>query len=148
MAAAEGAAPILQRGKVSAGRHLVVDRRSGVKRDLKHGPRIRDVTPPPPAADGSCIGPNKRSAAVEFRVTMEALAEEERVAGAVLDVSNANAAADPEDAVPGHARKDRRTARMDRALAGVAAITAQPIETPGPRGTSGSFCREFPYGFR
>src|SRR4051812_19300027 len=101
-------------------RHPVVDRRGGVERDLKHGPRIRDVTPPPPAADGSGIGPNKRSEAVEFRVVVEALAEEERVAGAVRDVVQANVAAEVEGAVPADAGKGRRAARMDRALAGVA----------------------------
>src|SRR5262249_26265617 len=100
MAAAEGACPILQRGKVCPGRHPVVDRRGTVERDLKHGPCIRNVTPSPPAADGSCIGPNKRSAAVEFRVKMEALAEEARVAGAVIDVRKAHTALNPEDAVP------------------------------------------------
>src|SRR5215213_1148937 len=57
---------------------------------------------------------------------MVALAEEEGVAGAISDVRNANAAVNPEDAVPRDIRK--------RPRAGVAAITAHPIETPGPRG--------------
>src|SRR5262245_20705846 len=145
MAAAEGAGPILQRGSTSPGQHPVVDRYGGAERDLGIGPHVRDVTPPPDAAEESYSGPKFGLLAVEFRVTMVALAEEERVAGAVGDVPNTNVAANVEDAVPGHA------GRMDRPFAGVAAITAYPMETPGPRGRRGwvgERFREFHHGFR
>src|SRR5262245_33939342 len=114
MAAAEGAEPILQRGEVSPGRHLVVDRRGGVQRDAPHDPRPRGPTPPAPDGDGSCYGPKIGTQAVEFRVAVVALAEEEGVAGAVDDVRHANAAVKPEDAVAGHAGKSRRTACKNR----------------------------------
>src|SRR5262245_19110045 len=132
MAAAEGAGPILQRGVIPPGRHPIVDRLGGAERDVGHGPRVRDVTPHPPLGRGRRTGENNVVQAVEFRITMVALAEEERVAGAVGDVLHANATVNEEDAVPGHARKIRRTTRKNRPFAGVAAITAHPIETKGP----------------
>ena len=55
------------------------------------------------------------------------------VAAAVGDVRQPNVAVDVEDAVPRHSRKSRRDARLDRPVAGVAAVTAHPIETAGPR---------------
>src|SRR5262249_32294020 len=75
-------------------------------------------------------------------------AEEEGVAVAVGDVCKANAAVDPEDAVPRYAGKSRWRARRNRPRAGVAAITAHPIETPGPRGGAPGRRREFRHGFR
>src|SRR5207249_2784114 len=83
---------------------------------------------------------------VVFGIVVVALAEEERVTGAVADVGQANVAVDEEDAVPRHARIIRWTARMNRPLAGVAAITAHPVETPGPRGGQGLL--ELPHGLR
>src|SRR4029077_12392253 len=100
MGTAEGATPILQCGKVSFGRNPVVDRRSGVESDLKHEPRVRDVSPPSPAADGSCIRPKKRSEAVEFGIAMETLAKEQCVAGAVRDVVQVIFTVEVEDPVP------------------------------------------------
>src|SRR5262249_24602697 len=126
MAAAEGAGPILQGEEISPRRHPVVDRHGSAERDAPHGPQGRDETPLPPDGDGIYSGPNIGTAAVEFRIVMDALAEEERVAGAVGDVRQADAAVNEEDAVPGHA------GRTNRPFAGVAAITAQPIETKGP----------------
>src|SRR5262245_44568341 len=82
-------------------------------------------------------------AALPFRITMDALAKEECVAGAVGDVLHANATVNEEDAVP----TMQRTARTNRARAGVAAITAYPIETATP-GRGGEDCsREFHDGF-
>src|SRR5262245_31196035 len=78
---------------------------------------------------------------------MVALAEQERVTAAVGDVRQANAAVKEEDAVPRDAGKIRRTARTHRALAGAAAITAHPIETPGPRWGEPGRCREFHHAF-
>src|SRR5215475_13215466 len=77
---------------------------------------------------------------------MVALAEEERVTGAVGDVRKADAAVKPEDAVPADAGKSRRTARKDRPFAGVAAVTALPIEAPGP--IVGPYTRVFRHGVR
>src|SRR5262249_26035712 len=77
---------------------------------------------------------------------MVALAEEERVTGAVGDVRQANEAVKKEDAVPGQSGIIRRTAKSTRPFAAVAAITAHPIETPGPR--RGARCRELPHGLR
>src|SRR5262245_17381611 len=81
---------------------------------------------------------------------MVALAEEEGVTTAVAvdDVGQANAAVNPEDAVPRYAGKSRCSACWDRARAGVAAITSHPIETPGPRrGAPVGFC-ELRHGVR
>src|SRR5262245_23141150 len=86
MAAAEGAGPILQRGEISPGRHPVVDRHGGVERDAPIGRRVRDEPPLPPAGGVTCCGPNYGPAAVKFRIMMDALAEEERVASPVGDV--------------------------------------------------------------
>src|SRR5262245_16958307 len=69
---------------------------------------------------------------------MVALTEEEGVTGAVGDVQNANAAVNPEDAFPRYSGKSRWIARMHRVLAGVADITAHPIETLAPRGAEPS----------
>src|SRR5262249_13911360 len=134
VAAAEGADPIIQRLTISAGRHPVVDRRSSMKHDVCHRPLVLDVIPTPQCAYGKYSGQKNGLEAVEFRVTMVALAEEEGVSGAVGDVLKANAAVNPEDAVPRYAGKSRGTAHRNRALAGAAAITAHPVETPGPRG--------------
>src|SRR5262249_29210238 len=101
--------------------------------------RPRDPTPLPNLSDGSYSGRNNGLTAVVFRITMVALTEEERVRGAVGDVLNANAAVNPEDAVPRYTGRIRWSARRHRARAGVAAITAHPIETPRPRG--GDRCR-------
>src|SRR5262245_32701174 len=103
MAAAEGAVPILQRGKCSPGRHPVVDRHRGAEGDVGIGPYVRDVTPLPNAGEWRCSGPNNGLLAAVFRIVMKALAKEERVTGAVGDVRQPNAAANEEDAVPGHA---------------------------------------------
>src|SRR5262249_24560082 len=101
MAAAEGAAPILQRGHSSPARHLIVDRLGSAERDIGIGPHVGDVTPPPKAGDRRYSGPNNGLLSVEFRIVMVALAEEDRVAGAVGDVLHANATVNEEDAVPG-----------------------------------------------
>src|SRR5262245_61480023 len=133
MAAAEGGGPIQQRQSVSPGRRPVVDRHSTVKSAVYPDPRrARDETPLPELSDGSDCGQNTFSAEVEFRIKMVALAEEEGVTGAVCDVRNANAAVDPEDAVPAQAGKTRRIPRGKRARAGAAAIATHPIEAPGP----------------
>src|SRR5262249_62079464 len=95
----------------------------------------------PNLTDRSYPKKKKGLKAIVFRIPMVALAEQEGVTGAVGDVRNANTAVDPEDAVP-----RRRTARSKRPRAGVAAITAHPIETVGPRG--GLRCCEFHHGFR
>src|SRR5262245_65691534 len=101
MAAAEGGGPIQQRQSVSPGRRPVVDRRSTVKSDVNHDARrARDETPLPELSDGSDSGQNNGSAEVELRITMVALAEQEGVTRAVCEVPKANAAVDPEDAVP------------------------------------------------
>src|SRR5262245_58869221 len=100
MAAAERAGPIIQRQQISPGRHLVVDRYSAVKRDVGHDPRASDETPPPQFAYGKCSGPQNGLADVELRIAMVALAEQERGTRPVRDVVKANAAVDPEDAVP------------------------------------------------
>src|SRR5262249_8010599 len=101
MAAAEGAVSILQCGNLAPGRHPVVDRHRGAERDLGIGPHVRDVTPLPNVGERGCSRPNNGLLAAVFRIVMEALAEEERATGAVLDVQQANAAANEEDAVPG-----------------------------------------------
>src|SRR5262245_50386417 len=129
VAAAEGALPIKQRGGISVGRHPVVDRCSAVKHDVSHDPRRPcDPTPLPDLSDGSYTGLNIGYALVVCRITMVALAEEEGVSGAVGYVRNANAAVNPENAVPRYAGKSRCSANRNRACAGVAAITAHPIE--------------------
>ena len=54
MAAAEGADPIEKRGGISPGRHLVINRRGCVERNLCHDPRrTRDKTPLSNLSDGS-----------------------------------------------------------------------------------------------
>src|SRR5262249_14004840 len=121
MAAAEGTAPILQRGHISPARHPVVDWRLRAERDLEIGPEVRDVAPPPNAAERRYSGPNNERLAVEFRIVMIALAEEERVTGAVTDVRQPNTPVNEEDAVLGHA------GQRNRPCAGVAAVTAHPI---------------------
>src|SRR5262245_37750899 len=138
MAAAEGAGPILQCGEISPSWHPVVDRHGAVERDAPIGRRVRDEPPLPLAGSGKCYAPNIGPAAVEFRITMVALAEEERVTGAVGDVRQANAAVKKEDAVPAQSGIIRRIAISTRPFAAVAAITAQPIETQGPRRGGGS----------
>src|SRR5262245_35815982 len=101
VAAAEGAEAILQRQSVSLDRHPVVDRHSAVKREVPHDPpRTREETPLPNLIDGSYSGHNNGLAEVVFRIPMVALTKEKRVTGAVGDVRDANAAANPEDAVP------------------------------------------------
>src|SRR5262245_47407444 len=137
MTAAEGAEPILHRGIISLRRHPVVDRHGGAQRGLRDAQR--DPPPLPPAGEGTYGGKEKGFAAVVFRVAMETLAEEERGAGAVRDVPQTNASVKGEDAVPGQAGKGRRSARMKRPLAGVAAITGHRIETPRPE--RGGLCR-------
>src|SRR5262249_34329220 len=99
-----------------------------------------------PVVGGTYRGKEKGFGAVVFRVAMETLAEEERGAGAVRDVPQSNASVKGEDAVPGQAGKGRRSARMKRPLAGVAAITGHRIETPRPE--RGGLCRDFHHGFR
>src|SRR5262249_17386418 len=134
---------------VSPDRHLVVDRHSAVKRDVPHDPRRpRDETPLPNLSDGSYSGQNNGLAEVVFRITMVALAEQERITGAVAvgDLGQANAAFNPKDAVQRYAGKSPWSANRTRARAGVAAITAHPIETPGP--TGGDPCFEFYHGCR
>src|SRR5262249_3637349 len=117
----------------SPARRPVVDWCSTVKSDVCHDPRrAHGETPLPELSDGSDSGQNNGLAAVEFRITMVALAEEQRVTAAVGDVRQANAAIDEEDAVPAQAGKIRRIAQGKRARAGAAAITTHPIETPGP----------------
>src|SRR5262245_51965338 len=100
MAAAEGGGPIKQRQTISPGRHFVVDRYSAAKRDIGHAPLGRDETPPPQFAYRKCSGLQNGLADVELRIAMVALAEQERETGAVGDVLKANAAVDPEEAVP------------------------------------------------
>src|SRR5262249_32440898 len=75
-------------------------------------------------------GKNNGLTVVVRRITMVALTEEESVRGAVRDVGQANAAVDPEDAVP------RYVGKIKRPRAGVAAITAHPVGTPGPLRTA------------
>src|SRR5262249_34533478 len=85
---------------------------------------------PPNLGDGRDSGENDGLTAVVFRITMVALTEEEGVTSAVHDVRNANAAVNPEDAVPRYVGKSKRP------RAGVPAITAHPVETPDPTGTA------------
>ena len=131
MAAAEGAGSIVE--TICRGRRLVVDLRGGVKRDVGHGPYACDEAPLSQFGHGSFSGNNNGLEAVEFGIVMEALAEEERLTAAVGDVREANGAVKEEDAVTRDARKIRRRAWIHRALAGAAAVTAHPIETPGPQ---------------
>src|SRR5262245_36535723 len=69
---------------------------------------------------------------------MVAFAEEERVAGAVRDFRQANAAADEKDAVLGQVLK------RIRPITAVAAVTVHRIEAPGP--SWGDVSLEFRYG--
>src|SRR5262245_66422137 len=108
MAAAEGAVSILQCGNLAPGRHPVVDRHRGAARDVGIGPHVRDVTPLPNVGERGCSRPNNGLLAVEFRITMQALTEEERVTAAVGDVSHPNDAVDDNGAVPGHAERKHR----------------------------------------
>src|SRR5262249_16173126 len=86
MAAAEGADPIQQRGQIAPRQHFVIDRHSGAERDLPPDVHACDVRPLSKAAEGTCTGRNTEPEGLLFRVTMVALAEEERVTGAVGDV--------------------------------------------------------------
>src|SRR5262249_3299423 len=75
IAAAEGAEPILHRGEIAVGRHLVVDRPGAVERDVADA--LGDETPLPKAGEGTILGEIKGFEALEFRIAMETLAEEE-----------------------------------------------------------------------
>ena len=150
MAAAECAGPILHREAIRRGRRLVVDLRGGVQRDVCHGAAYaRDETPPSQRGHGSDSGQDNRLEQIKLGIVMEALAEEERLTAAVGDLGEANGAVDEEDAVPRDARKIGWRARRNRALAGVAAVAAHPIEPPGPRrGERGVRCGHFHDAFR
>src|SRR5262249_16960124 len=119
MAAAEGAGPVPYHGGIPRRRHLrhlVVDRHGCAERDVPHGSLIRDVGPPSPMAYGRSSRQYHGLEEVVFRIAVVALAEEERVAAAIGDIRQANAAVNEEDAVPRHSRKIRRTARLNRPL--------------------------------
>jgi hypothetical protein len=73
------------------------------------------------------------------------LAEEERVAAAVGDIRQADAAADEEDAVLAQTGEVRQAARQDRPRPGITAIAADPVDPTGPQG-DGIIGRELPDG--
>src|SRR5262245_385425 len=129
MAAAEGAASIIQVGDISVRRHLVVDLHGGAERDLPHGPswRRRGSPPPPLAAFARGWGPQSGAAPVDVRSATIALAEGDGVARAAVDVPHANVAVNPEEAVSSQVARIRCRARRTRPFAGVAAITTMPI---------------------
>ena len=90
MAATEDAGPILDCGKVAAGRHPVVDLLGSAERDIPARSVVRDESPPSPTGHGRCgigrCGPDYRFLAFVFRIFVKALAEKERVTGAVSDI--------------------------------------------------------------
>src|SRR5258708_4257151 len=121
MAAAESTQTILMRGVVTDGsgsRHPVVDRDTAAEHDVAQGRRGRHVAPQSPIGEGIVGG------AVELRVMVRALAEEEGVTGAVGDISDANDAVDAKEAIPGEVGIYRSRSRGERALAGIAAVTS------------------------
>src|SRR5947208_16161534 len=99
MAAAKDAGPILERGEIASGLHVVVDRLGSTERDVPAGPLSGDEPPSPPASHGRSVLPDQGSLAFVFHVFMKALAEEERVTGAVGNILQPNATADEDDAI-------------------------------------------------
>src|SRR5262249_18010038 len=106
VAAAEGAGPVEKCGDISVGPHFVVDRHGGMERDT-HRPHVRNETPHPQLSHTTSSRAKNELEAVELRIPMVALAEEERVTFAVGDVRQTDNAVDVEDAVPAHVRKVR-----------------------------------------
>src|SRR5262249_16072178 len=137
MATAEGTGSIKHLRHTSTARHLVIDRHSGVERDVYQATHVRDGTPPPNVREGSSSGQNMGLEVVVFRVAVGALAEQDRLTGTGGDFRKANAAVKKENAVPAH------SVRGKQSLARVAAITAHSIETSSPSREEGNRGREF-----